>query len=102
MENQEGKQGFVPANHLKRAEPVVKSSQERLAEEARTVSDRQKQIENQYGDLKVRITRTQHTCIKVQGSCLTTLKNCYLPVEGEKHDVFLSKPTTTRLKNYVL
>ncbi|XP_063713105.1 spectrin alpha chain-like isoform X2 [Symsagittifera roscoffensis] len=52
VENQEGKQGFVPANHLKRAEPVVKSSQERLAEEARTVSDRQKQIENQYGDLK--------------------------------------------------
>ncbi|XP_075238969.1 spectrin alpha chain-like isoform X4 [Convolutriloba macropyga] len=52
VENQEGKQGFVPANHLKRADPVVKSSQERLAEEARTVSDRQKQIEKQYHELK--------------------------------------------------
>ena len=41
----------MPANHLKRAEPVIKSSQERLAEEARTVSDRQKQIEKQYNDL---------------------------------------------------
>ena len=51
VENSEGKQGFVPANHLKRAEPVIKSSQERLAEEARTVSDRQKQIEKQYADL---------------------------------------------------
>ena len=87
VENGEGKQGFVPANHLKRAEPVIKSSQERLAEEARTVSDRQKQIEKQYADLteaarkKERALKLRIEMYKVSGNAKnlinwTTKKVC--------------------------